>query len=67
MRRVQRDDERSQLPAARPSAEALAELEACAKSHFDPRVVAALGKVIGTEPALSPDTRRLQPLVAVGA
>ena len=58
--------DRSYRPA-RPSAEALAELDACAGSHFDPRVVAALGKVIGTEPALSPDTRRLQPLVAVGA
>jgi hypothetical protein len=45
LRRLQRDDDRSPYREARTEAEALAEMQRCAGTQFDPQVVAALVRV----------------------
>ena len=67
LRRVQRDDDRPELPSGPQPREALAEIAACAGSHFDPAVAGALVKVIGRRPEAQAVSGELVPLPAFAA
>ena len=49
LRRLQRHDDRPQLPGGALASSTVAELRRCAGTQFDPAVVAALIAVLGTE------------------